>query len=54
MLLSDINLARECENQCGSELFECIQDCGANTECSSLCYRENVACVSACPCHIGK
>ena len=53
-LFSDINLARECENKCGSEMFECLEDCGASTECSSSCYRENIVCVDACPCHTGK
>ena len=48
-----MNAARECETKCGSELFECVADCGANTECSSSCYRENIVCVDACPCHTG-
>ena len=51
---SDINLARECENKCGSEMFECLEDCGESTECSSSCYRGNIVCVDACPCHTGK
>ena len=51
---SDINLARECETDCGSELFGCLEECGASTECSSSCYRENIVCVDACPCHTGK
>ena len=53
MLLSDINLARECETACGSEMFQCLEECGANTECSSSCYRESVVCNDACPCHAG-
>lgn len=51
---SDISLARECETDCGSELFQCLGECGASTECSSSCYRENIVCVDACPCHTGK
>ena len=51
---SDINVARECETNCGSEMFTCLENCGSNTECSSACYRENVVCVDACPCHAGK
>ena len=50
---SDINLARECETACGAEMFECLEECGANTECSSLCYRASVVCNDACPCHAG-
>ena len=34
-------------------MFECLEECGASTECSSLCYRENIVCVDACPCHTG-
>ena len=50
----DINVARECETICGSEMFTCLENCGSNTECSSSCYRENIVCVDACPCHTGK
>ena len=50
----DINLARECETECGSKMFECLEECGASTECSSSCHRENVVCIDACPCHTGK
>ena len=35
-------------------MFECLEECGASTECSSLCYRENIVCVDACPCHTGQ
>ena len=52
-LHSDINLAYECENECASEMFECIVECGTNTECTSACYRGNTACIDACPCHAG-
>ena len=52
-IFSDINLARECETACGAEMFECLEECGANTECSSLCYRASVVCNDACPCHAG-
>ena len=34
-------------------MFTCLENCGSNTECSSACYRENVVCVDACPCHAG-
>ena len=51
--ISDINLAYECENECASEMFECIVECGTNTECTSACYRGNTACIDACPCHAG-
>jgi len=47
----DINLARECETNCGSDMFECLEHCGANTECSSSCHREQIVCVDSCPCH---
>merc|ERR1719259_734607 len=32
-------------------MFECLEDCGESTECSSSCYRGNIVCVDACPCH---
>ena len=53
IILSDIILAQECETNCGSDLYACVQECGSNTECSSACYRENVVCVDSCPCHTG-
>ena len=54
MLFSDINLAQECESNCGSAMMECFKICGNNTECQSSCYRGNIICVDACPCHTGK
>merc|ERR1712131_200932 len=47
----DINLARECENNCGSDMVECLEDCGEDNVCSSSCYREQVICMDSCPCH---
>ena len=35
-------------------MFECLEECGANTDCSSSCYRASVVCNDACPCHAGK
>ena len=52
-LFSDLNLARECENICASVMLECIEECGANTECTSSCYRNQVTCIDSCPCHLG-
>ena len=34
-------------------MFECLEECGANTDCSSSCYRASVVCNDACPCHAG-
>ena len=53
-LFSDINLAQECETDCGSELYACVQECGADNECGSSCYRQNIVCIDSCPCHRGK
>ena len=53
-LLSDLNIARKCEENCAYDMLDCIQECGASTECTSSCYRGNVVCIDACPCHAGK
>ena len=52
-MFSDLNFAEECETNCGNEMFECIAECGESTECISLCYRDQVVCIDACPCHAG-
>ena len=52
-MFSDLNFAEECETNCGTEMFECIAECGESTECISLCYRDQVVCIDACPCHAG-
>ena len=42
--------AEECEDDCMFYLIECVQNC-QDEPCRSQCYRANVACIDACPCH---
>ena len=52
-LFSDLELARECENNCASKLLECIEECGTLTECIGSCNRNHIICVDSCPCNLG-
>ena len=53
MGFSDLNFARECETNCGSDMFDCIVECGESAEFVSFCHRDQVVCIDSCPCHAG-
>ena len=47
----DIELARECENYCIDDLAKCITGCKNDSPCIAECYRAEIDCIDACPCH---
>ena len=47
----DIELSRDCENFCVENLSKCLSDCKTDSVCISNCYRDEIQCIDACPCH---
>ena len=46
----DLELAEQCEQLCIGSLKDCVEDC-EDEPCKSDCYRDEIKCVDACPCH---
>ena len=47
----DIEFAKVCENFCIDDLAKCVSDCSTDSTCTAACYRAEIECIDACPCH---